>query len=84
MNRSPRYYITLNAVYNGTAIQIPIAPLQTLYLPQNITGPASLSANSIWPIPVPLTGVRTPTVPLATGQTIITFDLLLENCREQP
>lgn len=78
MNRSPRYFITLNAILNNVAIQIPIAPLQTLYLPQTIVGPASLSANSAWPIPLPMSGVNVGTVPIANGMTAITYDLMVE------
>ena len=78
MNRSPRYFITLNAVVNGLAVQIPIAPLQNFYLPQNVIGPATLTANSTWPIPLPMTGASGVTMQLANGMTAITFDLMVE------
>lgn len=80
MNRSPRYFITLTAFVSGQPVQIPIAPLQNLYLPQNITGPATLTANSSWPIPVPLAGAAgTVPPPKSNGMTALTFDLMVEN-----
>lgn len=79
MNRSPRYFITLTARYAGALIQIPIAPLQVFYLPNLITGPGSLTINSLWPIPVPLSGASGVSLPIATGMTALTVDILVEN-----
>lgn len=83
MNRSPDYWITLTCLYfNGTGmgqVQIPIAPLQQLFLPQNLVGPGTISANSTWPIPQPPAGSPGSQVPLASAQNILTFDWLDEN-----
>jgi len=78
MNRSPRYFITLKATLEGSLVEIPIAPLQTLYLPQTITAPASLVINSTRPIPVPASGASSATMLLATGMTAITADIMVE------
>lgn len=78
MNRSPRYFITLNAVVNGLPVQMPIAPLQNLYLPQNVVGPATLTANTTWPIPIPITGASGAVMRTANGTTALTFDLMVE------
>lgn len=84
MNRSPDYWLTLTAMcvpaYGAAAvqIQIPLAPLQNLFLPNNVYGPATLTMNSTWPIPVPLSGASSATVPLATSTSAMTFDWLGE------
>lgn len=84
MNRSPDFWMTLTAmcvpsgVQSPQTIQIPIAPLQNLFLANNIYGPATLSINSTWPIPVPMTGASSAVVPLATGTSAMTFDWLGE------
>lgn len=84
MNRSPDYWLTLSAMIQpfqsatAVAIQIPIAPLQSLYLPNNVFGPATLTVNSNWPIPVPPAGAPSTTVPLASTTSTMTFDWLAE------
>jgi hypothetical protein len=84
MNRSPDFWMTLTAQClpalgaSIVPIQIPIAPLQNLFLPNNIYGPATLSMNSNWPIPQPLAGAGAATVPLATATSVLTFDWLGE------
>lgn len=84
MNRSPDYWLTLTAVCvpvgiaSPQAIQIPIAPLQNLFLPNNVYGPATISINSTWPIPVPITGASGAFVPVATATSSMTFDWLGE------
>lgn len=85
MNRSPDYWLTLSAQCSGvsgatgsSAIQIPIPPLGSVYLPNTVYGPATLSVNSTWPIPVPPSGVTNSAVPLASSSTTVTFDFLGE------
>lgn len=79
MNRSPRYFMTLTARYAGAPIQVPIAPLQIFFLPNLMTGPGSLSINSTWPVPMPLSGASGSVLPIANGLTSLTVDILVEN-----
>lgn len=88
VNRSPKFYMTLTATINPSAsgqgaqtVQIPIAPLQSFFLPvtMNATG-ATMAFNSTWPIPGPLNpaaNFSTPT-PATTTQTL-TFDYIQES-----
>lgn len=86
VNRNARYWLTVNAVAasaNGVASGVPvsfsIAPLQMFFLPQNLIGPATITMNSAWPIPQPLTGSPGGTVPLAQATNALTFDFVAEN-----
>lgn len=84
INRNANYWLTLqgfnyvNNTLGYNVVSFPIAPLQMFFLPVNFGGTVTLSANSAWPIPQPLTGSPGPNVPQATTQMALTFDLVLE------
>lgn len=88
VNRNARYWITLNchaAASNnqstGINLQIPVPPLQMVFLPQNVIsvgGTATISMNSSWPIPQPLSGSPGVSVPTATSTNALTFDWVTE------
>lgn len=84
VNRNPCTYLTLVATLQpfGTGaapvpIHLPIPPLQTLFLPNNIVGDAATQvvANSTFPV-VTVPGAAS--VPLASSDTPLTFDLVVE------
>ena len=85
VNRNPRAWLTLTAnVYNdttgtATVVQIPVPPLQPYFLPANMGNSVKVTANSSWPIPVPLTGATLVAAPLVTPLNALTIDLILEN-----
>jgi len=84
VNRSPRHWLTVSATMGtgtgGLPVQIPVPPLQCVFLPQNIYGSgAMILAGSLWPIPVPLTGATSAALPTTTPTTAMTFDLVLES-----
>lgn len=85
VNRSPIFYITVIATIapfgSGaaqTVVHMPIPPLQTLFLPNNIVNDANtqIVANSTFAVPVIPNTIST--VPVATNQNAITFDMLIE------
>jgi hypothetical protein len=84
VNRSPCYYLTLIATLQpfgtgGTAmpIHLPIPPLQTLFLPNNVVSDSATQvvANSTFPLP---NSTGAASVPVASSTTPITFDVLVE------
>ena len=86
-NKSPDYWMTLLAsvAAGGTAqpIQVPIPPLGSYFIPANVFSSASVQVgmlvmNSTWPIPLPISGVGSAVIPLATLQTALTADIMLE------
>jgi hypothetical protein len=86
VNRSPLYYMTLIATCapfgSGAAqtlVHLPIPPLQTLFLPNNIVMDANtqIVANSTFTVPVPVGNVAS--VLIATSTQALTFDVLQEN-----
>ena len=85
INRSPIFYITLIATIapfgSGaaqTVIHMPIAPLQSLFLPNNIVIDASTQVVMNSTFAVPVVALSVSTVPLASNQNSITFDVFAE------
>lgn len=79
VNRSKNYWITINASLGTAAgplsVSIPVPPMQSVFLPQNLHGAgATISMNSAWPLPVPLSGSTVGMAPQATLLIALTFD----------
>lgn len=77
-NRSRRYWLTLAGTINAAAIQIPIAPMQTIFLPDNLVcTAATMTMNSTWPLPAGAAAMPTQ-LTVASSTQNLTFDMVLE------
>jgi len=85
VNRNARYWLTVsataataNGTATGSAVSFPIAPLQMFFVPQNLIGPLTITTNSAWPIPQPVSGSPGSVVPIATASNGLSFDWVVE------